>query len=166
MEKIEYEKLIPSAINLASRILHIEENVIKYEVVDYGDDAEYRDGIIRFNINYLNDANEYNIVSSTLHEMRHCYQTYQIMYYKEFEKSGLYTEELSVRERWMKEFNSYISPSGDINTDYKFLDQDIEKDAFAFTYYIMKKLFNIELIYPKYLLENIKDKLEKFKKFY
>lgn len=166
MKKNEYENLIPSAINLASRILHIEEGIVGYEVCNDCDDAAYNDGIIKFNINYLNNANEYNIISSTIHEMRHCYQTYQILFHNEFEKAGLHTEEPLVIERWKNEFNSYIKPSGDINTDYRFLDQDIERDAFAFSYYIMKKIFNIELIYPKYLMDNIKDKLEKLKKLY
>lgn len=158
MIKEEYEKIITSAINFASRILHIEENLVTYEVRNNGDNASYEDFKIKYRDVFLTSANELDIIAATLHEMRHCFQEIAVKYQSDLDEE--------IKEKWLYEMAHYIEPSGDINTDFKFLDQDIERDAFAFAYYIMKKIFNIELSYPKYLMDNILSKLDEFNKIY
>jgi hypothetical protein len=61
---------------------------------------------------------------------------------------------------------NYIRPSSNIDTDYKFLDQNIEIDAMAFSYYLTQRLFKIEIYIPKYIEDRFMVRLNLIKSLY
>ena len=97
----------------------------------------------------------------------HQYHQYvQINFRDELLNKNIYVEDIELINRWSNEFKNYKSPSGNIDLDYEFLDQDIELDAMTFTYYLTLKLFNLILYIPKYIEERFYNRLEKFEKIY
>ncbi|MCR3906959.1 MAG: hypothetical protein NUK62_08060 [Tenericutes bacterium] len=101
-----------------------------------------KDNEIIFNEDWVNRSNELEIMITALHETRHAYQKYCI--------DTRSREDIKKIEAWKKEFKQYNQPSGK-NTpidDSSYLKQSIEIDAIAFTYYLMKELFDVEVKIP------------------
>ncbi len=76
-----------------------------------------------------------------LHEFRHLYQFGEIESYSQGNYDG--TESIDKIQRWARGYEQYIGPktSGE-NTVKEYYDQDLEFDAFTFSYAVMKFKYN------------------------
>lgn len=89
---------------------------------------------------WLVQTNPIEIFITICHEMRHAYQ-YMIV------KDQDGSNDIS---KWKAEFDHYCSPQ-----DERFLEQEIEIDAIAFSHYMTLKVFNEKTVIP----DNIKKKV-------
>lgn len=114
----------------ASRLLGMD-SLIEYCIVDgtgqvrtraICDRENYR---IYFNKQWLDKANDVEILECVLHECRHCYQQACIDFPNVFNK-----EEIKVIKQWMIEFENPINPYTDEN-GYVSLSSEIDASNFA-----------------------------------
>lgn len=161
---------IKKALNIEYKYFNYGFDLLKIKIIDDPniDDSEFRseDLSIVFKESYFNNASLHELVSQSFHEARHFYQYVQINFRDELLNKNIYVEDIELINRWSNEFKNYKRPSGNIDLDYEFLDQDIELDAMTFAYYLTLKLFNLKLYIPKYIEERFYNRLEKFEKIY
>lgn len=113
-------------------------------------ETDRKTNIISFNVNAINyshlTGHVMDIEYYALHEIRHIFQHIVVKDYEEGKDIPIPKE---IAERWIKEQNNYVpslDENGNENKEY-FL-QDIEMDAFAFSYAVMKyKYKNIDYLY-------------------
>ena len=96
-----------------------------------------------YNEKWLYTASEVEIIITTFHEVRHAYQYYCIV--------NEINHTRQVLEEWKDNFDNYISPTLNEDSDEKYLTQPIEKDALLWTHNIVLELFEIKTVIPKVL---------------
>ncbi len=161
---------ILNALNIMYKIIGFEKNLLDIKILNNidMDDSEFRssDNSILFKEPYFNSASLLELVSQAFHEARHFYQYVQINFKDKLKDNNLYIEDINLCDKWEYEFKNYIRPSSNIDTDYKFLDQNIEIDAMAFSYYLTQRLFKIEIYIPKYIEDRFMVRLNLIKSLY
>ena len=100
------------------------------------------------NFDFLNNkwvsvSSDIEIIITTFHEVRHAYQYYCIV--------NEINHTRQVLEEWKDNFDNYISPTLNEDSDEKYLTQPIEKDAILWTHNIVLELFEIKTVIPKVL---------------
>lgn len=98
--------------------------------------------VIVFNNEWLKNAKMEEVIICSIHETRHAYQKACIDF-KEIAEQ----EEPLIVSMWEKDFENYVNPS--IYPNERYIMQEIEIDAIAFSLYVMKKVFNINIFIQK-----------------
>lgn len=155
-----YSPLITKIINSNARFYGFNEKIrwcftFKKEKSIMAE-TDRKTNIISFNINAINysylTGHVMDVEYYALHEIRHIFQHIVIKDYEEGKDIPIPKE---IVEKWIKEQNNYVpslDENGNENKGY-FL-QDIEMDAFAFSYAVMKyKYKNIDYLYVPPLYE-------------
>ena len=130
------------AVAIASKLLGIRK--VEVEFVD----SEFLKGktitsmylpdynLILFNQDWLSVAKLDEVILTAFHETRHAYQKSQI--------DGMYNliqnEGPETIRKWKQEFDAYFRPSDEFQDDPGYLEQEIEKDAIAFSQMCLQKL--------------------------
>ncbi len=110
------------------------------------------------NEDWLVTASHLEISVTIFHETRHSYQLAQTMF-KEFVKNRESKERV---DRWQKEFDTYVTPTGDVD-DLPYLGQDIEIDAIAFSNLMTKTLFDTYLFIPDSIKERVCERMDEIR---
>jgi len=159
---VEVKKMIcGKVLNYASRLLWLDELKIEYrESVFFSNphiDAifvkEYF--LIFINVEWLERAEFFDLVSCVLHETRHAYQYAQV----EFKDYMEYKESDEIIALWKNEFESYKPSTGNIHNDADYIQQAIEIDAIAFEKVMMKDLLDADIVAH----ELIRDEVDRVK---
>lgn len=149
-----YSPLITKIINNNTRFYGFKEKIIwcfvYREEISIMAETNRETNIISFNVNAVNYAflsgHRMDVEYYALHEIRHVFQHIVIKDYKEGKDVPISKE---IVEKWIEENNNYVpslDENGNENKEY-FL-QDIEMDAFAFSYAVMKyKYKNTDFLY-------------------
>jgi len=91
---------------------------------------------ILFNENWLEGAKPEEVLMTAFHETRHAYQKSQI--------DGMYNliqnEGPETIAKWKHEFELYYRPTDEYRNDPGYLEQEIEKDAIAFSQMWLRKI--------------------------
>ena len=149
-----YSPLITKIINSNARFYGFNEKIrwcftYKKEISIMAE-TDRKTNVISFNVNAINysylTGHVMDVEYYVLHEIRHIFQHIIIKDYVEGKDVPIPKE---IVERWIKEQNNYVpslDENGNENKGY-FL-QDIEMDAFAFSYAVMKyKYKNVDYLY-------------------
>jgi hypothetical protein len=130
------------AVAIASKLLGIRK--VEVEFVD----SEFLKGktitsmylpdynLILFNQDWLSVAKFEEVILTAFHETRHAYQKAQIDGIPNLKQS----EEPETIAKWKHEFEEYYRPSEDYQDDSEYLEQEIEKDAIAFSHLFLRQL--------------------------
>lgn len=103
---------------------------------------------IVLNENWIIKSNIYNVLITIFHEIRHAYQHNCIKYRT--------IEDTSIIDKWIFEFDNYKKTQS--NNDFQekeYLYQSIEIDAIAFASYMMKSLYDLEVLVPEEIMRNV-----------
>ena len=148
----EYQRFAEIGIQIAAKALNIDPIPILFTSIEYLENrsitAMYLPGknIIIYNEKWLKQAPLMEIFLTAIHETRHAFQKLQIDALK-MNKNQVPEEIVSC---WEKEFDHYHQARGDTLNDYDYLNQEIEKDAIAFSREHMKKLMEQQQVeYPQ-----------------
>ncbi len=130
------------AVAIASKLLGIRK--VDVEFVD----SEFLKGktitsmylpdhnLILFNQDWLFVAKLEVVILTAFHETRHAYQKSQI--------DGIFNliqnESPETITKWKREFEHYYRPNDEYVDDPAYLEQEIEKDAIAFSQSLLRKL--------------------------
>lgn len=91
----------------------------------------YKSYTIVFNIDWLEQANEFEILKCAFHEVRHAYQRMCIDFPEYIQTNVGY----NILEIWRQEFKDYQNPNSE-----SYLKQEIEKDAIEFSESFLKEI--------------------------
>ena len=99
---------------------------------------------IIFSQDWIEKADWLEVMVVCFHETRHAFQ-YKVATgnYK-----GKETIDQLLVDKWLVEINEYKQPSGVIENDEYYLNQEIEIDAVSFAHYQMSELFKVKTIIP------------------
>lgn len=113
----------------------------------------FKENEIIFNEDWVLRSEWIEVIITVFHEMRHAYQGYCIRTRSR--------EAKEILDIWEYETNNYIMPSGKNNEidDVKYLNQEIEIDAIAFTHWLVKKEFNLKTVIPKVIKIEVEDRI-------
>lgn len=151
MDNLKFNKAVAkTAISLVSRIYGFDDAIL----IEFDKETRFpnkevmalatSDFRIVFNNDKLREATDYEVYITSFHEIRHIYQRCCI----EFGKSYKQLKEPKKRiKQWKYEDDHYYV--SEIIDDEKYLRQDIEIDAIAFSYYMMDLLFDNKVILPE-----------------
>lgn len=150
MNNLKYNmKVAKNAVALVSRIYEFDDAIL----VEFDKGARFpnkevtaittNDFRIIYNIDRLRVAPDYEVYITSFHEMRHIYQRCCIEFGKSYKQL---TESKQRIQQWKNESNHYYV--SEIIDDEKYLKQDIELDAIAFSYYMMNLVFDSKMILP------------------
>ena len=129
------------AVAIASKMLGIRK--VDVEFVD----SEFLKGktiasmympdhnLILFNQDWLAIAKVEEVILTAFHETRHAYQKAQIVGQSGFKQ----LEDPDTITKWKREFEQYYRPSDQHQDDPRYLEQDIEKDAIAFSQMMVRQ---------------------------
>lgn len=143
-------RIAKKAVSLVSKIYEFDDSIL----VEFDNETKFpnkkvtalatSDFRVIYNIDRLRVAPDYEIYITSFHEMRHIYQRCCI----EFGKSYKQLKESKKRiKQWKYESDHYYV--SEIIDDEKYLKQDIELDAIAFSYYMMKLVFDSKMLLPE-----------------
>lgn len=130
------------AVSIASKILGIRKVDVDFV------DREFLNGktitsmylpdhdLILFNQDWLSVAKLEEVILTAFHETRHAYQMAQIQGIPNMHKG----ESPETIAKWKLEFEKYFWPSDEYQNDSRYLGQEIEKDAIAFSQSLLRKL--------------------------
>lgn len=156
-----FEPIITKMINENYKYFQIYEK-IKWEL-SYDDDialmgtCDRNDNLIKLNLLSVIHAYDNDLLKDVeyfiLHEVRHIFQHIKIQEMENGIDNGI---DLELVKQWKYEEEHYIKvydQYGNINNDY--FKQDIEMDAYAFSYAVMKyKYGDIDLYVPEIYSED------------
>jgi len=130
-----HESIARYAVAIASKRLGIrtvevdfvDSNILKGKTIT----AMYLPdhNLILFNQDWLSVTKLEEIILTAFHETRHAYQKAQIDGISNLK----HTENIAVVKKWKQEFKRYYRPTDEFQDDLGYLEQEIEKDAFAFS---------------------------------
>ena len=141
--------LVRKAVQVASKLLDIPEPKIdlfyKTELLDTEITGVFKkeNYSLFLNNKWVSVSSDIEIIITTFHEVRHAYQYYCIV--------NEINHTRQVLEEWKDNFDNYISPTLNEDSDEKYLTQPIEKDAILWTHNIVLELFEIKTVIPKVL---------------
>lgn len=92
--------------------------------------------LILFNQDWLSVAKIDEVILTAFHETRHAYQKAQIDGIPNLKQK----ENPEKIAKWEREFQKYYRPSDEYQDDPRYLEQEIEKDAIAFSQMCMRKI--------------------------
>mgnify|MGYP003398199019 FL=1 len=121
--------------------------------------SDYR---ILYNIDRLKVAPDYELYITSFHEMRHIYQHCCVDFRNKVRFSKYFKEPRERVLQWKKEFaNYYVS---EVEDDLKYLGQDCEIDAIAFSYLMMKKLYEADMSIPNVIQDKVLERAKEIAK--
>jgi hypothetical protein len=108
---------------------------------------------ILFNEDWVLQSNWLEVVATCFHECRHAYQHFCV-------ETRSREDEVTLSQ-WESELTTYFQPDTDKpqELDVDYLQQTLEIDAIAFTYYQIKKIFLVETNIPNCVKEEITARL-------
>lgn len=130
------------AVSIASKILEIEKPEVDFVDSEFLHSSSITSmyvpnhNLILFNQDWLSVAKLDEVVLTAFHETRHAYQKAQIdgiPYLKQKENPETIA-------KWKQEFDAYYRPSDEYVDDPEYLEQEIEKDAIAFSQMWLRKI--------------------------
>lgn len=136
MEKKYFAKL---GVEIASKDMGISDIDIEFKDADFFYNKDINAMFIQqnftiiFNINWVNNTQELEIMKRAFHEARHAYQKICI----EFPELVNNANKDKI-EQWKKEFQDYSNPNS-----VNYLEQDIEKDAVAYSERLISQVVDI-----------------------
>lgn len=156
-DKYRISETVLIGVKTASKILEIQQPDIWFNPnTDFPNSnvlsmyLKSRNTIV-FNVKWLENANDLEILTTCFHESRHAYQYYCIQTNSRESEETIYS--------WKSEFEGYNKPTS-VNgskSNESYLIQKIEIDAIAFAYHQMKELFDVIVVIPnliKSIVEN------------
>jgi len=155
-------------VRLASKVLDIPPDVIEVvfkskeyfknpDMIGIFEKEVYR---IIFNETLIIDASPEEIMITAFHETRHAYQCMVC------ELSMLDSEPIDRIVKWREELDNSIQPKGIVNEDFKYLNQDIEIDAIAFSRFMLKKLIGVTINISDIIKEKVLNRTQEIKDKY
>ena len=155
--------VINKALKQASGILGIE--FVEYTILD-GNKFQNENiksfferyyYLIKFNKNWLIEANEKEIIVETYKQVRHAYQQFQIEFRDKLLEIEAVVEEEDTIKCWEEEL-SYYTEEDDVE-DEDFIQQSTQIDSFAFAKLMLKKANCMELDIPNVIKENVEKRI-------
>ncbi|XMB73086.1 hypothetical protein RJI07_04020 [Mycoplasmatota bacterium WC30] len=113
---------------------------------------------ISFSSEWIEMSTWLEILAACFHEARHAFQ-YVFIRAEYNGKEKISDEEIKV---WKQEISSYEQPSGILENDEFYLNQEIEIDAIAYAHYQMYKQFKVKTVIPISILCKVKSRLTLF----
>lgn len=150
-----------NGIKLAAQILGIKTPDVQFfykqDLTEKGINSIFLkdEYIIAFNEEWIEEANQLEILITCFHESRHALQWKVIT----GEYTGTEVIDPNTINKWKDEMSNYNSPTQKDIPEEKYLKQEIEIDAIAFAHKMMLEHFEVKTIIPDSIKERVETKL-------
>lgn len=146
-----------AGVKIASKVLKIEDINVEFLEKSYFPNPEINAVFLKenltivFNEDWIINTSFLEIMVAAFHEARHVYQYMQIAKPRIMKNK----ENAEVIKQWTVDFEKYVKPYSNPNSENDYFNQTVEIDAIAFSKFLLNKLFEVNVIIP----EKIKDKV-------